>query len=76
MQLIDAMDSNDGMIRNIYGYKIAVINMAAIDNTSFSTAFLDKIKAEELWSSCEGCPKLRLRNYQRLSSVTDGICVS
>ena len=57
MQLIDAMDSNDGMIRNIYGYKIAVINMAAIDNTSFSTAFLDKIKAEELWSSCEGCPK-------------------
>lgn len=55
MQLIDAMDSNDGKVRVIAGYKIAVINMASIENTGFAVQFLDKVIMEELWSPCESC---------------------
>lgn len=57
MDLIDAMDSNDGTIRSIHGYPLTVINVAAIDNTGFTEKFLEKIQKQELWDCCEGCKK-------------------
>ena len=57
MQLIEAMDSNDGKVREIAGYKMAVINMASIENTGFATQFLERITHEDLWKSCEACSK-------------------
>lgn len=57
MDIIDEMDSNNGSIRNIHGYPLAVINVAAIENTDFAEKFLDKIQAEELWVNCEKCSR-------------------
>ena len=57
MALIEAMDSNDGEIKNLYGYKMAVINVAAIENTGFAKQYLTKMISPELWSSCRNCPK-------------------
>ncbi len=57
MALIEAMDSNDGEIKNLYGYRMAVINVAAIENTGFAKQYLTKIISPELWHSCESCPK-------------------
>lgn len=57
MHLIEAMNSNDGEIKDIEGFKINVINIASIDNTSFLTRFLDNILKEDLWSSCKDCKK-------------------
>ena len=57
MDIIDAMDSNTGAIRNIHGYPMAVINVAAIENTGFAERFLSKIQAEDLWEKCELCNK-------------------
>ncbi len=57
IQLIEAMDSNLGQIQNIMGYKICVINVAAVDNTYFAGEFIDKITQEKLWDKCEECTK-------------------
>ena len=40
IELIDSMDSNTGNISDIKGYKICVINVAAVDNTYFATEFI------------------------------------
>lgn len=57
MQLIEAMDSNDGEIKKLYGNDIMVINIAAIDNSGFARKFLDKILCSECWEPCNTCPK-------------------
>lgn len=57
MDIIDAMDSNTGAIQKIHGYPMAVINVAAIENTGFAERFLSKIQAEDLWEKCELCNK-------------------
>ena len=57
MALIEAMDSNDGEIKDLYGYRMAVINVAAIENTGFAKQYLTKMISPELWSSCHSCPK-------------------
>lgn len=57
MQLVDAMDSNDGELKEIFSYKLRLINIAAIDNTNFAPRFLEKILSEELWNMCKQCPK-------------------
>lgn len=68
MDIIDEMDSNKGTICEIHGYPLAVINVAAIDNTGFAEKFLEKIQNEELWESCEACQKKDychiLKNHQ------------
>ena len=57
MSLIEAMDSNDGIIRDLLGYKLMVINIATIENTGFVRKYLEKILAPELWKPCECCEK-------------------
>ena len=57
IELIDAMDSNTGKISVIKGYKLCVINVAAVDNTYFAVDFLKKLTQEKLWTNCEECPK-------------------
>lgn len=57
MALIDAMDSNDGEIKDLFGYKMAVINVAAIENTRFAKQYLTNIIASELWTPCQNCTK-------------------
>ena len=60
MKLIDAMDQNSGDICDYKGYKISVINVAAVDNTSFAVRFVENIIKNSLWDDCSGCPK---KNY-------------
>ena len=57
MQLINAMDENKGEVTNIFSYSFLVINVAAIDNTTFPTKYLSKVVDDELWKSCETCDK-------------------
>lgn len=57
MKLIDAMDQNAGTIGDYNGYKISVINVAAVDNTSFAVKFVENIIKDSLWEKCEGCGK-------------------
>lgn len=57
ISLIDAMDENAGVVKDINGYKINVINVAAIDNTSFASAFVENIIKDDLWSTCTACDK-------------------
>ena len=39
MALIERLDTNDGKLEDLFGHKICILNMAAIDNTSFSKEF-------------------------------------
>ncbi len=57
IELIDSMDSNTGNISVIKGYKICVINVAAVDNTYFATKFIEKLVQDHLWERCSQCPK-------------------
>ncbi len=57
MRLIDAMDQNSGDICDYNGYKISVINAAAIDNTSFALKFVENIIKDSLWEKCSECEK-------------------
>lgn len=57
MDLINAMDKNNGKIQEIKGYRISVINVAAIDNTFFPTEYLSKILDNSLWEECSDCVK-------------------
>lgn len=78
IELIDSMDSNTGNISDIKGYKICVINVAAVDNTYFATEFIGKLIQDKLWDNCSQCPKkdychikanreLIKNNFQRVS---------
>lgn len=78
IELIDSMDSNTGNISDIKGYKICVINVAAVDNTYFATEFIGKLVKDKLWEDCSQCPKkdychikanreLIKNNFQRVS---------
>ena len=71
MALIEAMDSNDGEIKELYGYRMAVINVAAIENTGFAKQYLTKVMSPDLWSPCHDCPKREychiLRNKELLA---------
>ena len=57
MKLIDAMDQNSGDICDYEGYRISVINVAAVDNTSFAVKFVENIVKDSLWVQCNSCPK-------------------
>ena len=57
IELIDAMDENAGAIKNISGYKINVINVASIDNTSFAVSFVNNLVKDSLWTGCSECSK-------------------
>ena len=57
MKLIDAMDQNSGAIGDYNGFKISVVNVAAVDNTSFAVRFVENIIKDSLWEKCSGCPK-------------------
>lgn len=57
IQLIEAMDDNEGNCRDIMGFDICVVNVAAMDNTFFATEFLEKLIDNELWKCCKECPK-------------------
>ena len=78
IELIDSMDSNTGNISDIKGYKICVINVAAVDNTYFATEFIGKLVQDKLWEDCSQCSKkdychikanreLIKNNFQRVS---------
>ena len=55
IELIDAMDENSGEIRDIGGYKLGVINVASVDNTSFAVAFVKNLIKDSLWSGFSNC---------------------
>lgn len=57
MKLIDALDQNIGDICNYNGYRICVINVAAVDNTSFAVRFVKNIVKDSLWKNCADCEK-------------------
>ena len=57
MKLIDAMDQNSGAICDYNGYKISVINVAAVDNTSFAVRFVENIVKDSLWENVAVVPK-------------------
>jgi len=57
MQLIDAIDTNSGEIKNIAGYAIRAINVASIDNSSFVKPFLQKLVSDKCFSKCNECFK-------------------
>lgn len=77
MDIIDEMDSNKGTMREIYGYPLTVINVAAIENTGFAEKFLAKIQNEKLWESCETCCKKDychiLKNHQLIRDNKDRV---
>lgn len=78
MDIIDEMDSNTGIIRNIHGYPMAIINVAAIENTGFAEKFLSKIQDEKLWGSCEVCCRKAYchiwNNHQLILENKDRVC--
>ena len=78
MDMISAMDSNDGMIKDISGYRIAIINMASIENTGFAEQYLKKVIDNSLWSNCEECSKKEychiLRNCRLIQKYRDSVC--
>ena len=56
-RLVGAIDDNKGDIR-LYGETpIAVVNVAALDNSQFVKPFLGNLLADELWSACDTCAK-------------------
>ena len=58
IELVEALDSNDGTARTIGGFSnICLINVAKIDNTSFAVSFLSNLIKDELWSNCTTCSK-------------------
>lgn len=57
MELIERLDENNGDVKDLYGQKMCILNIAAIDNTNFANKFLDKILNEELWCECAHCCK-------------------
>lgn len=78
IELIDAMDENAGEIKEIGGYKVSVINVASIDNTSFAVSFVNNLIKDSLWEGCSECEKcdychiynnreLIVKNKQRVS---------
>ena len=56
-QLIEAIDSNDGQVKQYDGVPVSVINVATIDNSTFVKPFLKNLLSEELWSPCKTCEK-------------------
>ena len=72
IQLIDAMDCNDGETKDIYGIKICVINVATVDNTYFANEFLDNIIQPKLWNECLSCPKKDYCHiYRNINLISD-----
>ena len=78
IDLVEAIDDNSGEIRNIHGYKICVVNVAAVDNTSFAVSLLNNLVKDDLWEKCKNCDKcsychiyqnrnLILQNRQRVN---------
>ena len=57
IKLIESMDKNQGVASDVLGYRINVINVAAIDNTYFAKKLLTNFIKPELWTSCSGCDK-------------------
>ena len=68
MKLIEAMDQNSGDICDYNGYKISVVNVAAVDNTSFAVRFVENIVKDSLWERCDGCPQ---KNYCHICKNRD-----
>ncbi len=57
IELINAMDANDGNIKKICGNDMCVINVAKTDNTYFAAEFLEKLINPQLWDKCMQCAK-------------------
>ena len=74
MSMIEAMDSNDGIIKE----QMLVINVATIDNVGFAGKYLNKVIRENLWQSCQVCPKKNcchiLRNHNLIKEKIDRVC--
>ncbi len=77
MRLIEAMDSNSGEIADLYGYRILVINIAAIENTGFAKQYLNNILTHDLWAACQVCPKRHfchiVRNHDLIEKNRDRV---
>ena len=78
MELINAIGNNKGDLINIYGYPFLVINVAAIDNTTFPSRYLRKVIAEDLWADCAACAKRSychiIKNRDLIAENIDHVC--
>ncbi len=78
MELINAIGNNKGDLIHIYGYPFLVINIAAIDNTTFPRRYLRKVIAEDLWTDCAACAKRSychiIKNRDLIAENIDHVC--
>ena len=54
-KLLSQLDSNSDEEIVVEGYPFYLVNIARLDNVSFSTQILKKLVAEELWVPCGQC---------------------
>ncbi|WP_409967438.1 hypothetical protein RFF05_12690 [Bengtsoniella intestinalis] len=57
IQLVTAIDENQGSIQLYDDIPIAVINVATIDNASFIRPFMERVLDESCWEKCAFCEK-------------------
>lgn len=57
LNFVNSIDHNDGQINNYSGVKIAIINIATIDNSNFVKPFVSRLISEDLWEKCCNCDK-------------------
>lgn len=78
MELINAIGNNKGDLIHIYGYPFLIINIAAIDNTTFPRRYLRKVIAEDLWTDCAACAKRSychiIKNRDLIAENIDHVC--
>lgn len=55
--LLQQLDKNGQSSLTIEKYTFRLINIARLDNVSFSTKILEKLTANNLWSPCSQCTK-------------------
>lgn len=56
-KLLLQLDQNNNVPLSIEGYNFVLVNIARVDNVSFSTQILKKILNEGLWRECQDCTK-------------------
>ncbi len=80
--LLSQLDQNEDKEIVISGYSFMLINIARIDNVSFSSKILNKIVDDSLWTDCVSCPcctrcpvfnnkKLVTNQFDRISAFVE-----
>lgn len=54
-KLLSQLDTNSDEEIHVEGHSFYLVNIARVDNVSFSTQILSKLVLPELWTACEQC---------------------